>query len=101
LIDVLGIGTDPARRPGPDLSFGAGPHYCMGAQLAALELRAVVEVVRADFPDARLAVPRSALRVVCPGGIGGSRIAALPVELWGARSDVDGTAAGPGPSVAV
>jgi cytochrome P450 len=72
LIDVLGIDTDTTRPPGPDLSFGAGPHYCMGAQLAALELRAVVEVVRTDFPDARLAVPRSALRVVCPGGIGGA-----------------------------
>lgn len=81
LIDILGIGTDPARRPGPDLSFGAGPHYCAGAQLAALELRAVAEVVRTHFPDARLAVPRDALRVVCPGGIGGSRLAALPVVL--------------------
>jgi cytochrome P450 len=81
LVDVLGIGTAPDRRPGPDLSFGAGPHYCMGAQLAALELRAVAEVVRTDFPDARLAVPRSALRVVSPGGIGGSRLAALPVVL--------------------
>jgi cytochrome P450 len=81
LVDVLGIGTAPDRRPGPDLSFGAGPHYCMGAQLAALELRAVAEVVRTDFPHARLAVPRSALRVVSPGGIGGSRLAALPVVL--------------------
>ena len=80
LIDVLGINT-AGDGSSPDLSFGAGPHYCAGAQLAALELRAVVEVVRADFPDARLAVPRSALRVVCPGGIGGSRLAALPVVL--------------------
>lgn len=85
LIDVLGIGTPPDPHAG-DLSFGAGPHYCMGARLAALELRAVVEAVRTDFPDARLAVPRSALRVVCPGGIGGSRLAALPVELRGART---------------
>ena len=81
LVDILGIGTDPDRRPGPDLAFGAGPHYCMGAQLAALELRAVAEVVRTDFPDARLAVPRDALRVLSPGGIGGSRLEALPVVL--------------------
>ena len=98
LIDVLGIGTS-GDGSGPDLSFGAGPHYCMGAQLAALELRAVAEVVRAEFPDARLAVPRSALRVVSSGGIAGSRLAALPVELK--KSDVDGTAGSPGPSVAV
>jgi cytochrome P450 len=87
LIDVLGIDTDPDRRPGPDLSFGAGPHYCAGAQLAALELRAVAEVVRADFPHAQLAVPRSALRVVSPGGIGGSRLAALPVDLRAPATD--------------
>ena len=96
LVDVLGIDTDPARRPGPDLAFGAGPHYCVGAQLAALELRAVAEVVRTDFPDARLAVPRAELRVVCPGGIGGSRLAALPVALG--RPQVGGTAAAPDPS---
>ncbi len=80
LVDILGIGTDPSGgRAGP--AFGAGPHYCVGAQLAALELRAVGAVVRTDFPDARLAVPRSALRQVSPGGIGGSRLVALPVVL--------------------
>jgi cytochrome P450 len=86
LIDILGIGTSAGRRSGQDLSFGAGPHYCMGAQLAVLELRAVGEVIRADFPDARLAVPRGELRVVCPGGLGGSRLAALPVVLGRPRS---------------
>jgi cytochrome P450 len=85
LIDILGIGTDPGRRSGPDLAFGAGPHYCIGAHLAVLELRAVAEVVRTEFPDARLAVPRNALRVMCPGGIGGSRLMALPVDLRGNR----------------
>jgi hypothetical protein len=69
LIDILGIGTDPERRPGPDLAFGAGPHYCMGVQLAALELRAVAEVVRADFPGARLAVPRAAADVLLLGEV--------------------------------
>lgn len=100
LIDVLGIGT-AGDGSGPDLSFGAGPHYCMGAQLAALELRAVVEVVRTDFPDARLAVPRSELQVLCPGGIGGSRLVALPVQLRPRKPGADGTSADRGPSVAV
>ena len=72
LVDILGIGTDPQRPAGPDLTFGAGPHYCLGAQLAALELQAVGAVVRSEFPDARLAVPRSALRQVSFGGIGGA-----------------------------
>ena len=81
LVDILGIDTDPRRAPGPDLTFGAGPHFCLGAQLAALELRAVAEVVGTAFPDARSAVPRAALRQVGFGGIGGSRLAALPVVL--------------------
>jgi cytochrome P450 len=99
LIDILGIGTDPERRPGPDLAFGAGPHNCMGVQLAALELRAVAEVVRADFPGARLAVPRASLRQTEPGGIGGSRLVALPVDLRGNKSELGGTAAVLDPSV--
>ncbi|MEO3806853.1 cytochrome P450 [Nonomuraea sp. B1E8] len=83
LIDIQGINTDPGRSIGPDLTFGAGPHYCTGAQLAQLELRAVVEVLRAGFPRARLAVPLAELRQVDLGGIQGSRLTALPVRLRG------------------
>ncbi|MFI7644345.1 cytochrome P450 [Nonomuraea sp. NPDC049400] len=83
LVDIQGINTHPGRSIGPDLTFGAGPHYCTGAQLAQLELSAVVAVVRADFPDARLAVPLSELRQTDLGGIQGSRLIALPVNLRG------------------
>ena len=88
LVDILGIGTDPHRPAGSDLTFGAGPHYCLGAQLAALELQAVAAVVRTEFPDARLAVPRRALRQVSYGGIAGSRLVALPVVLGRSQSAV-------------
>ncbi|MEV2265857.1 cytochrome P450 family protein [Nonomuraea africana] len=81
LIDIQGINTDPGRSIGPDLTFGAGPHYCTGAHLAQLELRAVVEVLRTDFPGARLAVPYTELRQTDLGGIQGSRLTALPVRL--------------------
>ncbi|MEV0386296.1 cytochrome P450 [Nonomuraea sp. NPDC050643] len=83
LVDIQGINTDPGRAIGPDLSFGAGPHYCTGAQLAQLELRALVEVLRTDFPAARLAVPYADLRQVDFGGIQGGRLTALPVRLRG------------------
>ncbi|MFI6596085.1 cytochrome P450 [Nonomuraea sp. NPDC050536] len=81
LIDIQGINLHPGRSIGPDLTFGAGPHYCTGAQLAQLELSAVVEVVRAHFPDARLAVPFTELQQTDLGGIQGSRLTALPVNL--------------------
>ncbi|WP_218639357.1 cytochrome P450 [Streptomyces sp. IMTB 2501] len=57
LVDIQGINTDPARSPGPDLAFGVGPHFCIGAQLAQLERRAVTTVLRTDFPEACLAIP--------------------------------------------
>ncbi|MFE6306190.1 hypothetical protein [Nocardiopsis sp. NPDC057823] len=79
LVDIQGINTDPDRAIGPDLAFGAGPHYCTGAQLARLELAAVVEVLRADLPGARLAVPFADLRRHGVGGIQGSRPVSLPV----------------------
>ncbi|MGH3937178.1 MAG: cytochrome P450 [Pseudonocardiaceae bacterium] len=68
LVDIEGINTDPSRYPTPytldpnrghlpDLTFGDGPHACIGAQLALLEARVLVDVLREDFPDAHLAVP--------------------------------------------
>ncbi|WP_433350394.1 cytochrome P450 [Microtetraspora malaysiensis] len=83
LIDIQGINIDPRRSSGPDLTFGAGPHYCTGAHLAQLELRVVVDVIRADFPHARLAVPYAELLQTDFGGIQGSRLTALPVRLRG------------------
>ncbi|MFD5091036.1 cytochrome P450 [Amycolatopsis thailandensis] len=83
LVDIQGINTDPDRRPGPDLAFGAGPHFCVGAQLAQLELRAVATVLRTDFPGARLAVPYAGLRQAFLGGIQGTRLTSLPVLLHG------------------
>jgi cytochrome P450 len=57
---------DPERHPHPDefrieredikvLSFGAGPHFCVGAALARMEAAEVVEQAARRMPDLRLA----------------------------------------------
>ncbi|WP_412556813.1 cytochrome P450 [Streptomyces sp. WA6-1-16] len=41
----------------PTLSFGAGPHFCLGAWLARTELQLALYRLAARFPDLRLAAP--------------------------------------------
>ncbi|MEU6957491.1 cytochrome P450 [Streptomyces sp. NPDC045714] len=41
----------------PTLSFGAGPHYCLGAWLARTELQLALHRLAARFPGLRLAAP--------------------------------------------
>jgi cholest-4-en-3-one 26-monooxygenase len=48
---------DITRDPNPHLAFGFGTHFCLGNQLARLELRVMFERVLARLPDLRLAEP--------------------------------------------
>lgn len=48
---------DITRKPNPHLGFGQGVHYCLGANLARLELRVLFEELFARFGTARLAAP--------------------------------------------
>jgi cytochrome P450 len=66
---------DIGRREGSHLSFGSGPHVCIGAGLSLLEADVVLRAVLRRWPDLALAgaVPRW-------NGIAGLRgLAALPV----------------------
>jgi cytochrome P450 len=54
------------RHPNRHLSFGAGVHRCLGAHLARLELRIVLEEVLAAIPDYRI---EDAAAVSIKGGI--------------------------------
>ncbi|RFU88164.1 cytochrome P450 [Streptomyces triticagri] len=50
------------RDPNPHVSFGHGPHYCIGGLLARLESELVVDALADRFPGLRLAVPVDQLR---------------------------------------
>ena len=52
---------DITRHPNPHIAFGFGAHFCLGNQLARLELRVMMERVLARLPDLHLAVDRAAL----------------------------------------
>ncbi|GAB2716309.1 cytochrome P450 [Kitasatospora kifunensis] len=51
---------DPTRQDSQALSFGGGPHYCLGAQLARLEATCALPALLSRFP--RLAPAREPVR---------------------------------------
>jgi cytochrome P450 len=48
---------DITRKPNPHLGFGQGVHYCLGANLARLELRVLFEELLSRFTAARVVEP--------------------------------------------
>jgi cytochrome P450 len=48
---------DVARKPNPHLGFGQGVHYCLGANLARLELRVLFEELLGRFSSVQVVKP--------------------------------------------
>ena len=48
---------DVGRKPNPHLGFGQGIHYCLGANLARLELRVLYEELLSRFSSVRVVKP--------------------------------------------
>jgi cytochrome P450 family 142 subfamily A polypeptide 1 len=44
-----------ARDPNPHVAFGIGAHFCLGANLARLELKITLQALLARLPDMRVA----------------------------------------------
>jgi cytochrome P450 len=90
LLGIAAANRDPRRYAGPDdidvgrsttghLAFGLGPHYCLGAALARLELSVALTALVRGFPGMRL--PVAVDELVWQGTHGFRRLAALPVTL--------------------
>jgi cytochrome P450 len=75
--DVL----DLARGDGPNLGFGHGIHYCLGAPLARLEAKVAFQALLGRYPDLRLAVPRHQLAWAHGDGLVLRGLDSLPVVL--------------------
>jgi cytochrome P450 len=75
--DVLDVG----RRDGPNLGFGHGIHYCLGAPLARLQARVAFAALLGRHPGLRLAVERDALAWAHGDGLVLRGLVSLPVLL--------------------
>jgi cytochrome P450 len=72
---------DVTRPPASHLAFGAGPHYCIGAQLARMEMQEAFRGLL-RIPGLRLAVPAADLKF--KPGMAVYSLTELPVS-WDAR----------------
>lgn len=50
------------RQPNRHLSFGAGPHFCLGAELARMEAQAMLRALVSELPAFSLTRPDQALQ---------------------------------------
>jgi cholest-4-en-3-one 26-monooxygenase len=72
---------DIGRDPNPHMTFGGGgPHFCLGANLARLEIRVMFEHLVDRVPDIRRAGETQRLQSAFIGGV-----KHLPVEFPGSR----------------
>jgi cytochrome P450 len=72
---------DIRRGDGPNLGFGHGIHYCLGAPLARLEARVAFQALLGRHPGLRLAAGRDELAWAHGDGLVLRGLLSLPVVL--------------------
>ena len=77
---------DITRQPNDHLSFGMGEHFCLGANLARLEIRCMFDELLDRLPDIELAGPVRRLRSNFINGI-----KSMPVRFTPERRRATGT----------
>jgi cholest-4-en-3-one 26-monooxygenase len=71
---------DITRRPNDHVAFGIGPHFCLGANLARLEIRVMFEELFRRLPDIELAGQPERLRSYFINGIKRMPVMFTPVR---------------------
>jgi cytochrome P450 len=74
---------DIARNPNDHLSFGVGEHFCLGSNLARMELRKIFEGLLRRLPDMELAAEPRRLRSNFINGMKEMRVRFTPTERVG------------------
>jgi cytochrome P450 len=78
---------DVRRRNARDhLAFGVGQHFCLGANLARLQLRVIFEEVLARIPEMELAAAPRRLRSNFINGVKEMRVSFSPAPALGERA---------------
>jgi cytochrome P450 len=88
-VSIAAANRDPARYPDPDrfdptrtniahLTFGAGPHMCLGAHLARMEATVAVNALLDRLPDMRLDASEPTPTIT---GVAFRSPAAVPIEF--------------------
>ena len=72
---------DVRRHPNDHLAFGIGEHYCLGANLARLELNEVFRGIVTRLHDVELAAPPRRLRSTFINGVKEMRIRFRPGQI--------------------
>ena len=76
---------DVGRQPNDHLSFGVGEHFCLGANLARMELRKIFAALLARLPDIELAAEPRRLRSNFVNGVKEMRVTFTPSAPLGGR----------------
>lgn len=77
--DKLDIERKTERNREAHLSFGGGPHYCLGGMLARLEVEVALEQIIERWPKVELAVPSEQLRWQPVSGM--RKLESLPLRI--------------------
>jgi len=77
---------DIRRSPNEHLSFGVGEHFCLGSNLARMELQKIFEAVLRRLPDMRIAAPPRRLRSNFVNGVKELRVEFTPTKRVGRAS---------------